>query len=308
MIPFRLDLRAKSIILKLIAEGAAGLKKLNIQHFLGGVFLTLLGIGLVAPFTFLELQTQQKSDLATTPVTPEITKKIVKKIEQPLHDVNLPNFAKIRDVKEKKRRFFAFIKPAVLAENKKILSTRAEVERLITQLTLEQPFSDDEHAYVENLVKKYKVSNKSSLLKQLYDLQFKIDIIPPALVLVQAANESAWGTSRFARVGLNFFGVWCYRKGCGMVPGSRNSGANHEVAAYSSVSEGVERYLHNINTHRAYKVFRSIRSQLREQSQPLAAEILATGLTSYSERGTDYVLELTEMIRHNRRYFGFNSQ
>ena len=89
-----------------------------------------------------------------------------------------------------------------------------------------------------------------------------------------------------------------------MVPSSRNSGAAHEVAAYSSVKQGVERYLHNINTHRAYSVFRVIRGQLREQNQPLVPEILATGLTAYSERGADYVLELTEMIRHNRPYFG----
>lgn len=284
------------------------MKKLDRQHLLGLIFFTLFGFGLIAPFTFLEIKTSQKSDLVVAPVTPEISKKIVKKVEQPLHDVNLPNFAKIRDVKEKKRRFFAFLKPAVLAENKKILNSRNEVERLIAQLTLEQPFSDEEHAYVASLIKKYKVSDKSSLLKQLHDLQLKIDIIPPALVLVQAANESAWGTSRFARVGLNFFGVWCYRKGCGMVPGSRNTGAKHEVAAYSSVREGVERYLHNINTHRAYKSFRTIRRELREKDQPLVAEVLATGLTSYSERGTDYVLELTEMIRHNRKYFGFNSQ
>ena len=42
---------------------------------------------------------------------------------------------------------------------------------------------------------------------------------------MQAANESAWGTSRFARIGLNFFGQWCYSKGCGMVPKRRNTGA-----------------------------------------------------------------------------------
>ena len=227
----------------------------------------------------------------------------MKKVEQPLHDVKLPNFAKIRDVKEKKRQFFAFIKPAVFAENNRILTLRVEIERLIAQLTLEQPFSEQDLALVDSLIEKYKVSKKFSLLRQLYELQVKVDIIPPALILVQAANESAWGTSRFARIGLNFFGVWCYKKGCGMVPGSRNTGAKHEVAAYSSIKQGVARYLHNINTNSAYTVFRTIRSQLREQNQPLAPEILATGLIPYSERGTDYVLELTEMIRHNRKYF-----
>lgn len=274
--------------------------KFNKNYFIALLFLLLLGAGLIAPFTFLALQEDAE---VVIPVVPKVVKKVVKKVEQPLHDVDLPDFAEIRDVKEKKRQFFAFIRPAVVAENAKVLASRAEVERLIAQLTLEEPFTQEEHALVASLIKKYKVSKKFSLLRQLYELQLKIDVIPPALVLVQAANESAWGTSRFARIGLNFFGVWCYREGCGMVPGSRNSGAKHEVAAYDSVRIGVARYLHNINTNAAYKVFRSIRGQLREQNQPLAPEILATGLTRYSERGTDYVLELTEMIRHNRRYF-----
>lgn len=277
------------------------LRKINKQNIFGFIFLALLGIGLVAPFTFLKVE--EASETVEQTVSKKTLKKVAKKIEQPLHDVNLPNFAKIRDVKEKKRKFFAFIKPAVAAENKKILAKRAEVERLIEQLTLEQPFSIEDEALVAKLITQYKVSKKFSLLKQLYELQLKVDVIPQALVLVQAANESAWGTSRFARIGLNFFGVWCYSEGCGMVPSSRNSGADHEVAAYSSVKQGVERYLHNINTHRAYNVFRLIRGQLRDQNQPLAPEILATGLTAYSERGADYVLELTEMIRHNRPYF-----
>lgn len=274
------------------------------QHFIAFAFTLILIAGLVAPFTFLPVPVQQ---LVPEPVIPEKKVEVVKVVEKPLHNVRLPDFASIRDVKEKKRTFFAFIKPAVLAENEKILALRTEVQRLIAQLTLEQPLSEQEHAFIADLSKQYRVSKKFSLLRKLYELQLKVDVIPPALVLVQAANESAWGTSRFARIGLNFFGVWCYKKGCGMVPNGRNVGAKHEVAAYSSVEQGVARYLKNINTNSAYMVFRTIRGQLREQEQPLAPEILATGLIPYSERGTDYVLELTEMIRHNQSYLALNS-
>jgi Bax protein len=276
------------------------------QRLLGFLFIVLLGIGLIAPFTFLPVQVKEQAPVVTVE-EPKIIPKVVKVIEQPLHDVILPDFASISDVKEKKKQFFAFIKPAILAENESILTLRSEVERLIAQLTLEQPFTEQEHTFVADLSKQYRVSKKFSLLRQLYELQLKVDVIPPALILVQAANESAWGTSRFARIGLNFFGVWCYKKGCGMVPSGRNVGAKHEVAAYSSVKQGVSRYLKNINTNSAYMVFRTIRGQLREQDQPLSPEILATGLIPYSERGTDYVLELTEMIRHNRRYLALNA-
>lgn len=275
------------------------------QRFIALVFFSLIIIGVIAPFTFLPVPVKEK---APEPEEPIKVVEVIKVVEKPLHNVILPDFASIRDVKEKKRQFFGFIRPAVIAENEKILTLRAEVERLIGQLTLEQPFSEEEHAFVADLSKQYRVSKKFSLLRKLYELQLKVDVISPALILVQAANESAWGTSRFARIGLNFFGVWCYKKGCGMVPNGRNVGAKHEVAAYSSVEQGVSRYLKNINTNSAYMVFRTIRGQLREQNQPLAPEILATGLIPYSERGTDYVLELTEMIRHNRQYLALNAE
>lgn len=271
------------------------------QNILGFIFLTLFVIALLAPFTFLPVKKKAEIKAKVEPLPVKIVK-VIKVVEVPLHDVKLPDFASIRDVKEKKRQFFAFIRPAVENENNRLLGLRAEIERLITQLSLEQPISEEDQQMVAKLAKTYRVSDKFSLLRKLYELQLKVDIIPTALVLVQAANESAWGTSRFARIGLNFFGVWCYKKGCGMVPKGRNKGARHEVTAYSSVSEGVAKYLHNINTNSAYGVFRTIRGQLREQNQTLAPEVLATGLLPYSERGTDYVLELTEMIRHNQRY------
>ena len=88
-----------------------------------------------------------------------------------------------------------------------------------------------------------------------------------------------------------------------MVPNGRDTGAKHEVAAFNSLDHAVKRYLHNINTNNAYSVLRTIRGQLRAQGQPLSPQVLATGLLRYSIRGTDYVLEITEMIRHNQMFF-----
>jgi len=222
--------------------------------------------------------------------------------EKPLHNVILPDFSALKDVKQKKQLFFDFIRPAVEQENLRLMKVRAKMLLTLEKISLEQPLLEEEQLFIRNLAKKYRVSKRYTQLQKVHELLNRIDIIPSPLVLVQAANESAWGTSRFARIGLNFFGIWCYREGCGMVPRGRNQGAKHEVAAFDSVENTVEHYLFNINSHNAYQVFRTIRAQLREQNQPLSPEILATGLLPYSERGTDYVLEITQMIRHNRQY------
>ena len=262
--------------------------------------IALVGYALLAPFIGKQPDVVVIETDPVEPVTKPATKPKI--VEQPLHEVVLPDFASINDVKEKKRQFFEFLRPAINQENALIKQERITVLRLLDKISLEEPLTDNESKQLSDLVKKYRVSKKYSMLQKLNELVHRIDIIPTPLVLVQAANESAWGTSRFARIGLNFFGIWCYKKGCGMVPRSRNHGAKHEVAAFDSVETAVRHYLYNINTNSAYTVFRAIRGQLRAQNQSLQPQVLATGLLPYSERGTDYVLEITEMIRHNSAY------
>jgi len=281
------------------------------------LLLISLMISLIAPFTFQKIK-KPKDWLVQKSKIVENTKKIqktrvikkvnvIKKqiqvIEKPLHQILLPDFVNTQDIKKKKKQFFNFLRPIIEVENQKLLNIRIQLKRWRKKVSLEKKLSQGELKKIGNLIKNYKVKGKYSLLQQLDELLIRIDIVPTPLVLVQAANESGWGTSRFARIGLNFFGIWCYRPGCGMVPNDRNHSAKHEVAAFNSVDKAVKRYLNNINTNNAYILLRTIRKQLRAQNQPLQPKILATGLLAYSERGTDYVLEIIAMIRHNRVYF-----
>ncbi len=269
-----------------------------------GLSLLLL-VFLVAPFTFLKPKFIKQT---LTDSTGKITEKaaqrfrIKKVFEKPLHDVFLPDFAAIRDVKSKKKKFFDFIRPAVVRQNNAIFATRAKLNIWLEQVSLGLPLSMQEYHKLNALVKRYRVNKDASPLTQLNELLVRVDVVPMPLVLVQAANESAWGTSRFSRIGLNFFGIWCYQQGCGMVPGNRDTGAKHEVAAFKSLDEAVVHYFYNINSHNAYRVFRAIRFELRSKNQPLNPEILATGLLAYSERGADYVMDITKMLRHNQEY------
>jgi len=277
--------------------------------FIRFILLLSLIVALVAPFTFLPpkpLVVVAEAVIDVQPKVVEVVVPVVKKvkvIEPTLHSVDLPDFAAIYDIPTKKRRFFDFIRPAIDAKNTQLAQDRASLEYWHEQVSLGIGLSDDEHLALNKFIKVYRINKESSTLHQINDLLVRVDIIPTSLVLVQAANESAWGTSRFARIGLNFFGIWCYRSGCGMVPSGRNTGAKHEVAAFQSVDAAVSGYFNNINKHNAYHVFRTIRAELRAQDQPLDAEILATGLLPYSERGAHYVLDITDMLRHNQRYF-----
>lgn len=224
-------------------------------------------------------------------------------VEQPLHNVILPDFSAIQSTVKKKQQFFDFIKPHIIAENKEIMQQRASIEIALMMLQFDESLTDAQITKLESIYQYYRIKGERYSVESLTMALSHVDVIPKELALMQAANESAWGTSRFARIGLNFFGQWCYKKGCGMVPRRRDNEAEHEVAAFPTVRAAVKSYFKNINTHDAYKELRAKRSELRADKQPISATELTAGLIAYSERGEAYVNELNDMIRHNKAYF-----
>jgi len=198
----------------------------------------------------------------------------------------------------KKALFFAYMKPIVIRENNHILSQRKKIIRLKAQSELDRRQS----TWLHQIAADYGVSMAAQPnYQQWQQLLERVDIVPLEMALVQAANESAWGQSRFARQGNNYFGQWCYQAGCGLVPKQRVAGARHEVRRFTTPAQSVRAYLRNINTSSAYAAFRTIRHSLRVQSKPLDAQVLAVGLKSYSKRGMAYVKTIQSMIRSNRQ-------
>lgn len=213
---------------------------------------------------------------------------------------NIPDFASIADVSAKKQAFFSFLLPVIRAENEKILNLRNEIGVYQNKLVNGQELAGGDHQRLKALFAMYKLEAPEDIsMHHLEALLNRVDVVPASLVLAQAANESGWGTSRFAREANNFFGVWCFKAGCGLVPQRRSSGMNHEVARYDSVAHSVSAYMKNINTHRAYNDLRAIRAGQRDLQRHIAGNDLAEGLHSYSERGEEYVREIQAMIRVN---------
>ncbi len=200
-------------------------------------------------------------------------------------------------VSEKKSKFFAYLQPMIEQANAEVLRQRNQLLAISEQI---KGLDDDQTSTLAALAKTYRVDTALTHEQQVAQLIVKVNTIPAALILAQAANESAWGTSRFAKEGNNFFGQWCFSKGCGIVPSSRNSGANHEVASFDSPLGSVTSYIRNLNSHPAYELLRTLRQQSINDGQPVSGELLAQGLISYSERGEEYVKEIQSMIRYNK--------
>ena len=172
--------------------------------------------------------------------------------------------------------------------------------RRLVESTLRQATPSSPHPSLQRLAERYRVELSVSPTPELTELYTRAEVVPLSLALAQAAHESAWGTSRFAVEGRNYFGIWCYQPGCGITPLERTPGATHEVQRFESVTDSVRRYAHLLNTHPAYKELRLIRAAARASGRTPRGADIAIGLSSYSERGPDYVAEIRQIIRVNR--------
>ncbi|MDL0432027.1 glucosaminidase domain-containing protein [Marinobacter sp. TBZ242] len=208
---------------------------------------------------------------------------------------DLPDFSAYSDTTEKKAAFFSFLYPRIVLANSRILIEREYLQSLSDKDELTR----SELTWLEKQAERLRVDEEPGSPDMFRRLENRLDVIPPSLVMAQAANESAWGTSRFARRGNNLFGQWCFSKGCGIVPQSRIEGASHEVADFESPFQSVRSYIQNLNRHSTYQPLRDIRLKARNNGELASGTSLAAGLLGYSERGEDYVEEIRSMIRYN---------
>ncbi|MEQ9490166.1 MAG: glucosaminidase domain-containing protein [Alphaproteobacteria bacterium] len=203
----------------------------------------------------------------------------------------------MQNANERKRLFLRMVLPLALVINDSILQDRARIEAYRDRAETGKMINARESTWLSERFKEYKVEpgNFDALLH-------RVDIVPVSLVLAQAAVESGWGTSRFAREGNALFGQWTWSKDddAGIVPENRADGKTHKVKAFQSPVDAVASYMRNLNTHRAYRDLRKRRAALRQNNTKITGTVLAEGLERYSEKGYAYVELIKQIIRSNR--------
>lgn len=210
-----------------------------------------------------------------------------------------PNFKEFKVIKERKKAFLSYFRPLIEGQNKRLIEQQKWLAAIAAKQLDGEPLSDNDRVALALWSEHYGVKAEAPE-QQLLKLKRRMRPLPTALVLAQAATESAWGSSRFAREGYNYFGQWCFVEGCGLVPKKRIEGAKHEVAKFDSPLDSVTAYFHNINSHRAYRALRQLREDTLGSGAPLTAAALLPGLKHYSQRGEAYLDDLRKMIRQNK--------
>lgn len=199
-------------------------------------------------------------------------------------------------VTRKKQLFFRLISPGALRANELVAADR---DRLLKVANGAGQLAPDDVIWLENLAARYRLrGDRVTGPKAIEELMLRVDVLPPSLILAQAAEESGWGTSRFADVGNALFGQWAWDDG--IVPLERREEiGEYYVKRFETPLDSIRAYMRNLNTHRAYRHLRQRRAELRATGELATGWELARTLTSYSERGEDYVRTLHAIMRAN---------
>ena len=210
---------------------------------------------------------------------------------KPIYLTKLPkDMNTLGNTKVKRDLFIKIMLPLILDENEKIKSDRKKLFKI-----LNKDFnSPGERVWLKRRFKQYKIDDQD-----LAKLKMRMDIIPVSIAIAQAANESGWGTSRFALEGNALFGQWTYSKN-GISPKNKDPNQSHKVLQFQILKASVRAYKNNLNTHNAYQDFREARAQLRQGDTHINGLQLTEYLKNYASIGKKYVEILESIIKKNR--------
>tara|TARA_Y100000590_G_scaffold40751_1_gene43508 strand:- start:107 stop:1315 length:1209 start_codon:yes stop_codon:yes gene_type:complete len=209
---------------------------------------------------------------------------------KPIYLTKLPKDLKtLGDTHKKRELFIKIILPLILAENNKISEDRKKLFKI-----LGKNFNTvGERVWLKRRFKEYKIEDKD-----LAKLKMRMDIIPVSIAIAQAANESGWGTSRFALEGNALFGQWTWSKK-GISPKKSDPNSSHKILQFQILKASVRAYKNNLNTHNAYQEFREARAKQREGNNKIIGLELTKYLKAYASIGEQYVRILDDIIEKN---------
>jgi len=209
---------------------------------------------------------------------------------KPIYLTKLPKDLKsLGDTKDKRELFIKIILPLILDENEKILTDRKKLFEILGK----NFNSPGERVWLKRRFREYKIEDQDTA-----KLKMRMDIIPVSIALAQAANESGWGTSRFALEGNALFGQWTWSKK-GISPKNKDPDKSHKILQFQILKASVRAYKNNLNTHNAYKEFREARAKLRQEGEKINGLKLTKYLKRYASIGQKYVEILEQIIKRN---------
>ena len=118
--------------------------------------------------------------------------------------------------------------------------------------------------------------------------------IPYEMIIGQAALESGWGTSRFAKEANNLFGIRTWKETSPhLLPMGVEKWPGWGVKVFASKCDSVKYYVDLLNNHSAYENFRTLREQTKDSMRLIKTLDKFSTTEDYDKR----VIRMIKLIR-----------
>ena len=120
--------------------------------------------------------------------------------------------------------------------------------------------------------------------------------VPYEMIIGQAALESGWGTSRFAKQANNLFGIRTWTKSTPhLLPQGIDKWPGWGVRVFPSKCDSVKEYVRLLNEHPAYEEFRKLREKTKDSLQLIKTLDAFSTTKDYDERVARMIFKIREL-------------
>ncbi len=224
--------------------------------------------------------------------------------EKHTDDYNENLFANKTSIPNTHKDFILKLIPLIQHSNNQVLRERKRLLMINSMIKDGKKIKLPEQRWLKTIESKYRgksketlfENNRQTILNYMDELLNRVDMVPIRFALAQAAIESGWGSSRFCKEGNAYFGIHCYKAGCGIKAKADEEGS-FEVKAYKNAQESVTDYILFLNSKRGMRRFRKERINYFYKDLEPNLPKLANSIKGYSAIGQSYQFMIESILR-----------
>lgn len=192
--------------------------------------------------------------------------------------------------------FYEMLLPVVLKANEALIAEREQVLRLRKEFYETGDLTAESMDELKKWIERYDVKLSDDLDTLFNTLVPRVDAVTPTLLLTMAAEDSGFGTSRYAR---EYNAIFNQRDwdGNGAVPDeAQKEGPQYRIKIFPSLYEAVLSEIHYLNTNGYFENYRIAREKYRRTDNPMRGYSIAHLLINFPYRPIKYPDILKHLI------------
>lgn len=201
--------------------------------------------------------------------------------------------------------FIKILSPIALKINEEILAERKHLEEIISEFDRNGELSNEQTQWVENTAKKYDVFTRLKGYRRykllLGELRYRVDAIPPSIMIAVSAIETNWGQSRIVKDGRSLYKELVWYTDKGLKPEGETQDPNYRIKIFPNLHDAMYSFALKINSNVNFEGFRNFRKEERYRRQLLEGRstahmfFLLSPLPNYIGL-LDYTITFYEMV------------